>query len=290
MITNLIELNEFVVLIEESNEQEPTFSTCYFEKDTVGIAFYGSGRVEIEMSVDTKSKTVQNKKGTAISFTGNNRTKFVHKISPNEPLRSVSIFCLAENIRKLPQPERDIYEDGLKMLLNSVSNFEIGPSTFLTPEMFNIISKIFQNHYEGPARILFVKSQVSELLSHFFSLITETGKENLSSPDRQKILLAKDIITKNMEKPPSLSELSKTIGLNSNKLKKNFKEMFGIPVFKYLQEERLTKAYSLLRQGEMTVQEVAWFVGYESLSSFSNAFNKRFGSRPSEIKSLSNKS
>jgi AraC family transcriptional activator of pyochelin receptor len=58
MITNLIELNEFVVLIEESNEQEPTFSTCYFEKDTVGIAFYGSGRVEIEMSVDTKSKTV----------------------------------------------------------------------------------------------------------------------------------------------------------------------------------------------------------------------------------------
>ncbi len=54
----------------------------------------------------------------------------------------------------------------------------------------------------------------------------------------------------------------------SENYKKNFKEMFGIPVFKYLQEERLTKAHSLLRQGEMTVQEVAWFVGYEALAHF----------------------
>jgi AraC family transcriptional activator of pyochelin receptor len=121
------------------------------------------------------------------------------------------------------------------------------------------------------------------LLAHFFSLVTAPVKANENKEDTKKIMLAKDIITNNMEKPPSLNELSMLIGMNSNKLKKNFKEMFGIPVFKYLQEERLTKAHSLLRQGEMTVQEVAWFVGYESLSSFSNAFLKKFGFRPSDV-------
>jgi len=290
MITNLIELSEFVVLIEESDEQEITFSECYFEKDTVGISFYGSGEVELDVNGDDKTETLLNKKGTAISFRGNNRTKFLHNISNKEPLRSISIFCLIENLKKLPHPEREVYENGLKSLLKSESSFIVGPITYMTPEMINIISKIFQNKYEGTAKVLFMKSQVSELLAHFFSLVTAPVKANENKEDTKKIMLAKDIITNNMEKPPSLNELSMLIGMNSNKLKKNFKEMFGIPVFKYLQEERLTKAHSLLREGEMTVQEVAWFVGYESLSSFSNAFNKKFGLRPSEIKFLSNKS
>ena len=283
MITNLIELSEFVVLIEESDELEITFSECYFEKDTVGISFYGSGEVELDVNGDDKTETLLNKKGTAISFSGNSRTKFLHKISNKEPLKSISIFCLIENLKKLPHPERDVYENGLKSLLKSESSFEVGPKTYMNPEMINIIFKIFQNKYEGTARVLFLKSQVSELLAHFFSIIASPIKANKNVVDSIKIMHAKDIITSNMEKPPSLNELSKIIGLNSNKLKKNFKEMFGIPVFKYLQEERLTKAYSLLKQGEMTVWEVAWFVGYDSLSSFSNAFKKRFGQRPSEI-------
>jgi AraC-like DNA-binding protein len=111
-------------------------------------------------------------------------------------------------------------------------------------------------------------------------------------PDTDKILRAKEIITNNIAKPPSLTELSMTIGLNSSKLKKNFKELFGVPVFKFLQEERLKKAYDLLSNTDQGVQEIAWYVGYESLSSFSNAFQKRFGVRPTEVKQqfLMNKS
>jgi len=55
-------------------------------------------------------------------------------------------------------------------------------------------------------------------------------------------------------------------------------------VYKYLQNKRLEKAYELLENNELTVQETAWYVGYESLGSFSNAFYKKFGYRPSEIR------
>ena len=37
---------------------------------------------------------------------------------------------------------------------------------------------------------------------------------------------------------------------------------------------RMAKAYELLRTGNVSIQEAAWNVGYESLSSFSNAFSK----------------
>ena len=65
--------------------------------------------------------------------------------------------------------------------------------------------------------------------------------------------------------------------------KTEFKAQFGVPVFKYLQNERLKKAHSLIKNQQKTIQEAAWAVGYESLGSFSNAFEKKFGYRPSQV-------
>ncbi|MEO1451530.1 MAG: AraC family transcriptional regulator, partial [Bacteroidota bacterium] len=70
--------------------------------------------------------------------------------------------------------------------------------------------------------------------------------------------MARDILAGNLESPPSLSELARQIGLNTFKLKKQFKELFGVPVFKYLQQQRLNKAHELLRLHGATVQEAAW--------------------------------
>ena len=192
----------------------------------------------------------------------------------------------------LPPLEYEVFQDHLPDLLNPMEDFVEGPSFFMTPYMQEAVYKIMTTQYHGNTRLLFLKSQVNELLSHFFAFLASDRTENISLQEREKLLHAKTIITNNISKPPTLSELSKMIGLNNNKLKKNFKELFGVPVFKYLQEERLNKAYELLSQTEMAVQEAAWFVGYESLSSFSNAFYEKFGIRPAGVKNqfFSNKS
>ncbi len=77
--------------------------------------------------------------------------------------------------------------------------------------------------------------------------------------------------------------MANRIGTNTNKLKIEFKAQFGVPVFKYLQNERLKKAYNLIKNEQKTIQEAAWAVGYDSLGSFSNAFEKKFGYRPSQV-------
>ncbi len=292
MTTDIIEINNYIVLIEQSNAEKTIVQKCEIDGDAVGFAFYGSGNVELEIKYESKTKIVKNTTGIVISFFGNSKVEFSHKIEPNKPLQSISIFSKLKNLHILPEAEREIFNEYLPQLINPKANFVEGPSFYMTPDMQNAVQKIMTTQYKGSTRHMFLKSQVNELLSHFFAFLASDKVDYLTALDKNKLFLAKEIIVSNIAKPPSLSELSKLIGLNNNKLKKNFKELFGIPVFKFLQEERLNKAYELLSQNDMTVQETAWFVGYESLSSFSNAFQKKFGARPNDIKHqfLSNKS
>jgi AraC-like DNA-binding protein len=292
MTTDIIELNDFIVLIEQSNTSKTIIQKCGIEGDAVGFAFYGSGNVELEIKHNDQTKYLTNTTGLAICFFGNQKVEFSHKIEPDKPLQSVSIFTKPKKLDSLPEAEKEIFENYLPELLYPNENFVKGPSFYMTLDMQLAIQKIFNTQYTGNSRLLFLKSQVNELLAHFFALVTADKKPNFSEKDKSQLFEAKEIVTANYSKPPSITQLSKMVGLNSHKLKKNFKELFGIPVFKYIQEERLNKAYDLLRNSEKTVQEAGWEVGYESLSSFSNAFYKKFGARPNEVKqqSLSNKS
>jgi AraC family transcriptional regulator, transcriptional activator of the genes for pyochelin and ferripyochelin receptors len=286
MTTDIIEINSFVVLIEQSNAEKTIIEKCGFAEDVIGFAFYGSGSVELEIIYGNKKRIFHNTSGMAMSFFGNHKVTCAHKISPNKPLQSISVFTKIENLNMLPKQESEVFAEYLHQLIHPQDDFVAGPHFYMTPDMQNAVHKILSNQYVGSTRMMFLKSQVTELLSHFFGLLAgvDTDEKGIKACDKEKLYHAKDILSKNIDAPPSLHELSKLIGLNSFKLKKNFKELFGVPVFKYLQNERLNKAHELLSSSDMSIQEAAWFVGYESLSSFSSAFLKKFGFRPSEIK------
>jgi AraC-like DNA-binding protein len=150
--------------------------------------------------------------------------------------------------------------------------------------MQTILDSLFNIKYDGKTKMMFFRSQITTLLSHFFGQLAVLKTEKIKTHERKKLNQAKDILLQNIDNPPSLNEISKQIGLNTFALKKEFKAFFGVPVFKYLQNERLALAHKLIRTQKSTVQEAAWHVGYDSLSSFSNAFEKKFGYRPSQIK------
>ena len=275
-----------MVLIEQSNAEETIVDKCGFDEQIIGFSFYGTGNVELNIKYDNKKRTYNNTKGFVMSFFANDKVDFVHKISIEQPLQCICIILTSKNLQKLPGLEHSIFTEYLPNLVNPQDNFVEGPNFYMTHDMQNAVDKIFNTRYKGTTRMMFLRSQITELLSHFFALVsnTDSNGDNIKKQDREKLYQAKEILTNNIEAPPSLNELSKLIGLNSYKLKKNFKELFGVPVFKHLQNERLNKAHDLLRDSDISIQEAAWVVGYESVSSFSNAFIKKFGFRPSEIK------
>ncbi|QYJ68829.1 helix-turn-helix domain-containing protein [Flavobacterium litorale] len=284
MVRDFIEINDFTILVEVGSSGTVTTDACKFEEPLIAVAFYGSGNVDLTVKYGAKQKDYSNTKGLVFSFYADAAVEFIHTISPNKPLQCIVIATALRNLGDLPNDEGEIFTNLLHQLVHPKDHFVEGPMFFMTPEMETIVDAVFNIPYEGKTKMMFFRSQITTLLSHFFGQLSQQEEEVVNEQEREKLYLAKEILFKNLNNPPSLTELSKQIGLNTFKLKKTFKALFGVPVFKYLQNERLTVAHKMIHTEAATVQEAAWHVGYDSLSSFSNAFAKKFGYRPSQIK------
>lgn len=80
-----------------------------------------------------------------------------------------------------------------------------------------------------------------------------------------------------------ISALSSDYGFTPNYFREIFKKITGITPFEYLQRIRIFRAQKLLREGAMSVQEVAFAVGFQDPFYFSKVFKKRTGFTPSQF-------
>ncbi len=284
MTRDFIHINDFVILVEEGDAGREEVDTCYFDEPLIAIAFYGSGNVDLAVKYGDHQKDFEYTKGLALSFYADQKVAFEHTISPRKSLKCIVVATALKNLEHLPNQEGEIFTELLGALVNPKDHYVQGPRFFMTPEMERIVDAFFTNQYSGKTKMMFFRSQITALLSHFFGQLALMHTEETKTEYRDQLNEVRDLLLSNLDNPPSLTEISQQIGLNTTKLKKEFKAVFGVPVFKYLQNERLTSAHKLISDKKATVQEAAWQVGYDSLSSFSNAFAKKFGYRPSQIK------
>lgn len=155
-------------------------------------------------------------------------------------------------------------------------------------QMQTVINSMLQSTYTGGMQQLFFNAKVMELLV----LLTESYMRSLQPQsrylkkeyDRERILFARDYLLKNMDYPPTLTELANIAGINVFKLKRGFKETFGQTVFEYLAETRLELAKNDLLNTDKSVTEIAFELGYSSLQHFSGAFKKKFGVAPGGVR------
>jgi len=85
-----------------------------------------------------------------------------------------------------------------------------------------------------------------------------------------------------MINPPSLEELAKQVGLNIKKLKTDFKEFYGVPVFTFLLNYKMELAKKLLQEQKLNVNEIAINLGYSTSSHFIAAFKRKYKITPKQ--------
>ena len=88
----------------------------------------------------------------------------------------------------------------------------------------------------------------------------------------ERVERVKKALARDLENPPSLSELGREVGCSPFCLSRIFSENTGLTISRYLRSLRLERAAELLRSGRCNVTEAALAVGYSSLSHFSKAF------------------
>ncbi len=153
-----------------------------------------------------------------------------------------------------------------------------------------ILSKLDSCFAKGTDKLnkLLLESYVLELLSMnlerlFCKDCPGNGLIEMSRSDMERLSYAREVLLSRLESPPTLLELSRMVQMNDYKLKRCFKLYFGKTVYEFVREQRLEKAFSLLRGGDYNVSQTAFAVGYTNISHFSEAFQKRFGTAPRVI-------
>jgi len=152
----------------------------------------------------------------------------------------------------------------------------------LSPEVKQILQDLMDIDQTGLSRQFFVESKVLELISIQLEYLTGASCQERASPKDEKLEKCRNMLIANFNRPPSLIDLTKEVGINLCDLKVGFKRLFGTSPYQYLKNYRLDQAYQMLGNG-MTVNEVADNIGYASIGSFSNAFFEKFSQRPSQI-------
>lgn len=102
-----------------------------------------------------------------------------------------------------------------------------------------------------------------------------------------KMYQIRDLLLNDLEVSPKLDEIARQVNLNRNRLNDEFKALFGSTVFVWLREQRLRRGRELLRNSDLSIQDISIQVGYPAQSQFSRMFKQRFGQSPTEYRSLS---
>lgn len=182
------------------------------------------------------------------------------------------------------------FDDDIALDLNQIED-RIVP---MSPAIQMALHQYLEAPFLGATLRLFLESKVLELIALSIAAINETGVERrsnfytgvkpLGSDEVSRIYRARDRLIADMEDPPSLFDLAKSVGINQQKLKCGFRQVFGTTAFTYLQAHRLERTRQLLVEGKVSVSEAALVVGYSHFGHFASIFRKKFGVSPSEVK------
>ncbi|MDQ0965962.1 AraC-like DNA-binding protein [Flavobacterium sp. W4I14] len=163
------------------------------------------------------------------------------------------------------------------------NDIKTGIQKSISPEIGLILQQIISPKHEGRVKRLFLETRIFELIIVYFKQKQEKQTRVLKKEDIEKILLAKQLVEHDLQRPNSLMELSRKAGINDYKLKRGFKELTGYTVFGYLYKIRMEKAYYFLSKEKKMVNEVAFLVGYKNAQHFITAFKKQYSILPGSL-------
>jgi len=90
-------------------------------------------------------------------------------------------------------------------------------------------------------------------------------------------------IDKHISENHSLQSISSKFGMSERSLSRLFQTTVGVSFLQYLKLLRMVRAFEMLLLKDKSVSEIAYSIGYQSLSAFSNTFYLFTNLRPSDF-------
>jgi len=201
-------------------------------------------------------------------------------------MRRVGIYFAPAMVRRFIKKDTKIYLTSYtKNPLLNVNKELIGF------EYRKILDEIYKTDFNSDISLLILYNRILLLTEKFFqkllarSINSDAKINKLNRADLEALETVERALSKEeLEKFPSIIQLSALARMSTSKLKNKFKEVYGMKLYEFYNKNRLQKAREWIEAGDTSVKEAAYKVGFSSLSNFSKAFKKEFGLLPKELK------
>ncbi|WP_299251590.1 AraC family transcriptional regulator [uncultured Cytophaga sp.] len=154
-------------------------------------------------------------------------------------------------------------------------------------ELKSSIKDIIECSYKGNIKKAYLEAKVLELLIVLLATsakeIVEPKRSTISLAEHEQLIYVERYIQENYNRTITISQLALIAGLNTSKLKQDFKAMYSTTIFKYITDLRMEKAKQNLIDGRGNITEISFEVGYKNPQHFTVAFKKKFGILPKDI-------
>lgn len=164
--------------------------------------------------------------------------------------------------------------------------FSLGVQPELSSIARNICTEL---QMPGLASDACVQSLLSLLMiSLFRKLCGNTVSEILTPLPRDitdRRLAIENFFTTHYHQPLTEEALAKKVHLSTRQLNRVLRQLYGMSFRQLIIDFRMSKAVQLLTSTELSIAEVAYQVGYTSVSGFYEAFQKHYGIPPGNYKS-----
>lgn len=176
----------------------------------------------------------------------------------------------------------DIFMEFISPLANKEKQFLniISPSVSVYSELKNCLERIFKAYKEKtPCHKLFIKSETLHLL---YLLFTSASVNAGSIPSKRNTSMkaAIDFIEKNYMRHLSAQETATAAGYSKYHFLRIFKDASGMEFSRYVNRVRFEHAAVLLKEGTMSVTDIAMAVGFSDSAYFTKKFKEEFHMTP----------
>jgi AraC-like DNA-binding protein len=111
--------------------------------------------------------------------------------------------------------------------------------------------------------------------------VSQNGAVSLDLDELRRLRRARDRMDRDYAQPLDVPALARTALMSTAHFSRRFRETYSETPYAYLMTRRIERAKACLRRGDMSVTEVCFEVGFQSLGSFSTRFSDLVGESPS---------
>jgi len=209
-------------------------------------------------------------------------------LPPNTTFKGIDIRFTLDFLEKLNQSELfNQLDKQHPACITSSRNVWLG-FTATSRAVDDAAQFIYKHIFGPPNNDLQLEAYALNILANLLQTLEQGRKPSIDRPltrkETRNIEQAHTMMLENIALPWTISELARKVGLNEKRLKIGFRIVYGQPIHRYLQRQRLEQARTLLSEQGLSVTEASLAVGYANPSYFAYLFKREYGCSPSLVR------